>query len=143
MDNLYKWIDDRLSFERVRHRTLMNLTLSAKCAQRGSVVLDVESSLMNGTATFPFLLIRPGLPPSLSPSTPHFTLVRFLPYLYRFSHCSSVTLSKLPAIIRCLRTLSNLRSFLYRPTSSDSYGRLSEVVALLRVICPLPCLLCW
>ena len=93
---------------------------------------------MSSLCPFPFplppslsSLFAPVFNPSPSPSTPTFTFTEvssfplpLLPLLFRhFKHT--------PAIICYLRALSNLRmctlqplSVLYRPTSSDSYGRL-------------------
>ena len=76
-------------------------------------------------------LFAPVFNPSPSPSTPHFTFTEvpslslpLLPLLFRH-------FKQTPAIIRYLRALSNLRtctlqplSVLYRPTSSDAFGRL-------------------
>ena len=93
---------------------------------------------MSSLSPFPFplppslsSLFAPVFNPSPSPSTPHFTFTEvpslslpLLPLLFRH-------FKQAPAIIRYLRALSNLRtctlqplSVLYRPTSSDSYGRL-------------------
>ena len=70
------------------------------------------------------------LPSSTPPPLPLLLIslsLRFPHYLYRYSRSSSVTSSN----IRYLRALSNLRtctlqplSVLYRPTSSDAFGRL-------------------
>ena len=76
-------------------------------------------------------LFTPVFNPSPSPSTPHFTFTEvpslslpLLPLLFRH-------FKQTPTIIRYLRALSNLRtctlqplSVLYRPTSSDAFGRL-------------------
>ena len=93
---------------------------------------------MSSLTSFPFplppslsSLFAPVFNPSPSPSTPHFTFTEvpslslpLLPLLFRH-------FKQAPAIIRYLRALSNLRactlqplSVLYRPTSTDSYGRL-------------------